>query len=74
MKIFNGVTFDQEADSCYISISDSSIVDTLPKWKNIFVDVDKDNNIVWIEIINLWNKYNLVNKILFSDQDVALCV
>ena len=44
------VEYDRDADILYIKIKDSKIVDTRMLSEDLYVDVDKDENFVGIEI------------------------
>ena len=44
------VEYDRKADIIYIKIKDAKITDTRMFGEDIFVDVDKDQNFVGIEI------------------------
>ena len=44
------VEYDRNADILYIKLKDSKIVDTRMLGEDVYVDVDKDNNFVGIEI------------------------
>lgn len=44
------VEYDRDADILYIKFKDSKIVDTRMLGEDVYVDVDKDENFVGIEI------------------------
>ena len=44
------VEYDRNADILYIKLKDSKIVDTRMLSEDVYVDVDKDDNFVGIEI------------------------
>ena len=44
------VQYDRAADILYIKLKDSKIIDTRMLSEDFYVDVDKDNNFVGIEI------------------------
>ena len=44
------VEYDRNADILYIKLKDSKIVDTRMLGEDVYVDVDKDDNFVGIEI------------------------
>jgi len=44
------VEYDRDADILYIKLKDSKIVDTRMLSEDVYVDVDKDENFVGIEI------------------------
>ena len=44
------VEYDREADILYIKLKEAKIVDTRMLGEDVYVDVDKDNNFVGIEI------------------------
>jgi uncharacterized protein YuzE len=44
------VEYDREADILYIKLKESKIIDTKMLGEDVYVDVDKDNNFVGIEI------------------------
>jgi uncharacterized protein YuzE len=45
------IDYDPQADAMYIQLKDGEIEDTLEVGKNIFVDVDKDDVPLGIEIL-----------------------
>ncbi|MCL4430283.1 MAG: DUF2283 domain-containing protein [Chloroflexi bacterium] len=44
------VEYDRKADILYIKLKDAKIIDTRMLSEDLYVDVDKDNNFVGIEI------------------------
>ena len=44
------IEYDRDADILYIKLTDSKIVDTRMLGEDVYVDVDKDDNFVGIEI------------------------
>ena len=44
------VEYDRDADILYIKLKDSKIVDTRMLGEDVYVDIDKDENFVGIEI------------------------
>jgi uncharacterized protein YuzE len=44
------VTYDREADILYIKLKDAEIIDTRMLGEDVYVDIDKDQNFVGIEI------------------------
>ena len=44
------VEYDRNADILYIKLKDSKIVDTRMLGEDVYIDVDKDDNFVGIEI------------------------
>jgi len=60
------VEYDRDADILYIKLKDSKIVDTRMLSEDVYVDVDKDENFVGIEI---WKASQ--NAILPISRDIA---
>ena len=44
------IEYDRKADILYIKLKDAKIIDTRMLGKDVYVDVDKDQNFVGIEI------------------------
>jgi len=60
------VEYDRGADVLYIKLSDSKVVDTRMLGEDVYVDVDKDDKFVGIEI---WRASH--NAILPISRDIA---
>jgi len=60
------VEYDRESDILYIKFRDSKIIDTRMLGEDVYVDVDKDENFVGIEI---WRASQ--NAILPLSRDIA---
>ena len=60
------VEYDRDADILYIKLKDAKIVDTRMLSEDVYVDVDKDENFVGIEI---WKASQ--NAILPISRDIA---
>ena len=75
MKRFDNVSYDVQANACYITIhNDKHIVDTVVFDNDVMVDKDRDGDIVGIEILNVSSHYDFVNKLLLSRESVEACV
>lgn len=74
IKIFQKVSYDTQANACYITINSNKVADTIQKSEDTFVDLDKDNNIIGIEILNVKKHSDIVNNILFTDKKLELCL
>jgi uncharacterized protein YuzE len=74
MKIFQKVSYDPEADVCYIAVSSSKVYDTIQKSEDCFVDMDKDGQVVGIEILRVAKHKSLLDRILLSNTPVEQCV
>lgn len=75
MKRFDNVSYDPQANACYITIRDTeNIADTVIRKKDIMIDVDSEKNIVGIEILNASKHFRLINKLLLSRESVESCV
>ena len=48
------IKYDKKADALYVRISKRKIVSTKKINKNIFIDLDKDGNLVGIEYLNIY--------------------
>jgi uncharacterized protein YuzE len=60
------VTYDPKADILYIKIKDAEIIDTRMLGEDVYVDMDKDQNFVGIEI---WKAFK--NAIQPISKDIA---
>ena len=60
------VEYDRDADILYIKLKDSKIVDTRMLGEDVYVDVDRDENFVGIEI---WKAFQ--NAILPISREIA---
>jgi len=60
------VEYDKDADILYIKVKDSEITDTRMLGEDVYVDVDKDENFVGIEI---WRASQ--NAIIPISKDIA---
>jgi len=74
MKIFQKVSYDPDADACYIAVSSSKVHDTIQKSDDCFVDMDKDGQVVGIEILHVAKHKSLLDRILISNIPVEQCV
>jgi uncharacterized protein YuzE len=74
MKIFQEVSYDPDADACYIAVSSSKVHDTIQKSADCFVDMDKDGQVVGIEILHVAKHKSLLDRILISNTPVEQCV
>lgn len=74
MKIFDLVSYDPQADACYIQLSKNKVFETNPKGKDCFVDYDKNGEIVGVEYINASKHWGEINPLLFSNKTIAQCV
>lgn len=74
MKIFEQVSYDPQADACYIQISKESVFDTEIKENGIIVDKDAHGNTIWIEIIGIKQHRTLIDRLLFSQESIEQCV
>lgn len=73
-KLFEQVSYDPEANACYITISQREITDTLEGEQDCWVDVAEDGSVIGIEILNADQHYDLINSILLSQTPVEECV
>lgn len=74
MKVFHNVSYDPDADACYIVVSSSKVHNTIQKSVDCFVDVDKAGNVVGIEILRVAKHKSLLDRILISPTPVEQCV
>ncbi len=73
-KLFEQVTYDHEANACYITLSGKPVVETLEGEQDYWVDVAEDGSVVGIEVLNANKHYDLINNILLSQTPVEECV
>ena len=54
--------YNEDVDAGYVKFTDNKIVKTEPISKNIYVDLDKNNKPVGVEVLGMKNydKYNVV--------------
>lgn len=74
MKIFEQVSYDPQADACYIQISKESVASTEIKRDGIIVDKDNHGNTVWVEIIGIKQHRTLIDRLLLSQESLEQCV
>ena len=75
LKVFQQVSFDSEADACYITLTSNEESDTIASdHTNCWVDVDSNGNVVGYEILNAKSNFELINSILLSNKPLDLCV
>lgn len=74
IKLFERVSYDPEADACYITINTKNVVDTLESEQDCWVDVADDGSVIGIEVLNASQHYDLINSILLSRTPVEECV
>ena len=75
IKIFQNVTYDSEANACYIKLNDKNVVDTMDSdQEDCRVDIASDGTAVGIEILNASQHYAFINSILLSQKPVDQCV
>lgn len=59
------ITYDKVSDALYIKLSKEKIVKTKRTSENIFIDLDKNENVVGIEYLNIGK---LINKKVDNDK------
>ena len=74
MKIFEKVSYDKDADACYIVIKKSKIVQSEPVKSWLILDKDEKWNLVWIEVLSAKKHMSMVEKILLSQESLEKCV
>ena len=74
IKLFERVSYDPEADACYITINTKNVADTLESEQDCWVDVADDCSVIGIEVLNASQHYDLINSILLSRTPVEECV
>jgi len=65
IKIPFKVSFDPEADSMYVKIKDGKYEFSEEKW-DIILDYNKNNELIWIEILNASKNESIIKDLLFS--------
>lgn len=74
MKLFDTVSYDPQANACYITVHhDREVVDTVVR-DDVMLDIDKAGDIVGIEILNVSKHHAIVNKLLLSQEPISACV
>ncbi len=61
-KLFEQVSYDSEANACYITVSNRKITHTLEGEQDCWVDVAEDGSVVGIEIMNANLHYDLIGS------------
>ena len=74
IKLFERVSYDPEADACYITINTKKVTETLESEQDCWVDVAEDGSVIGIEVLNASRHYDLINNILLSRTPVEECV
>ncbi len=69
MKIFEQVSYDPNADACYLQISKVPVAESITKKDWLIIDKDNAWKVVGIEILAVKKHQNLVNKLLLSQQN-----
>ena len=74
MNIFERVSYDKDANACYISIKKDKIVvsESVKPW--LIVDKNKAGEIIWLEILSANKHMSLIEKLLLSQEKIESCV
>ncbi len=74
MKLFDTVSYDPQANACYISVHDDrTVADTIVR-DDVMIDVDNAGDIVGIEILNADKHHAMINRLLLSQESIWACV
>jgi len=65
IKIPFKIDFDPQADSMYVKIKDWEYSISREK-DNLVFDYDKDNNLLWIEILNVSDNEKIIKDLIYS--------
>ncbi len=74
MNIFEKVSYDQEANACYISIKKDKVANSKAVKNWLIIDKNKKWEIIWIEILSAKSHMSLIEKILLSKENIEKCV
>jgi len=74
MRIFEKVSYDKEADACYISVSKNKISKTEMRNERLVLDKDNKWNLIGIEVLNAKSHMKIIEKILLSQWSLEQCV
>lgn len=74
MNIFEKVSYDVDANACYISIKKDKIADSENVKNWLIVDRNKKGEIVGIEILSAKSHMSIIEKILLSKENIEKCV
>ena len=74
MNIFEKVSYDKDANACYISIKKDKIEssESVKPW--LIVDKNKHGEIIWLEILSANKHMSLIEKLLLSQEKIESCV
>jgi len=59
------INFDPETDSAYIKIKNGQYEFSEEKW-DLILDYDKNNELIWVEILNASKNEKIIKDLLFS--------
>ena len=74
MKIFEKVSYDKDADACYISIKKAKVAESQAKNEWLILDKDSNWNLIWIEILSAKKHMSMIDKILLSQEKLEECI
>lgn len=75
MKRFDNVSYDPQANACYVTVhDDKKIVDSIVFNRDVVIDKDQKWDIVGVEIMNASAHYDFINKLLLSRDSIEACV
>ena len=74
MRIFEKVSYDKDADACYISIKQAKVAksEMVKDW--LVLDKDSKWNLIWIEILSAKKHMAMIERILLSQENLEKCV
>lgn len=66
------VTYDPVADALYVKVRDSEVIDSIEVRENVIVDLNKNGEVVGVELINFSkSKINLSEILMKGIETVA---
>jgi len=74
MNIFEKVSYDKDANACYISIKKDKVEISESVKPRLIVDKNKSGEIVWLEILSANKHMSLIEKLLLSQEKIESCV
>ena len=74
MNIFEKVSYDKDANACYISVKKDKVEYSEAVKPRLVVDKNKNGEIIWLEILSADKHMSLVERILLSQEKIESCV
>ena len=74
MNIFEKVSYDREANACYIYIKNDKVDYSEQVKPRLIADKNQKWEIIWLEILSASEHMSLLNKLLLSKEKIESCV